>query len=66
MQDVHEILVEHLDQIALFGLSVTQVVTLTNEFPQWNIFKWSNEYYGQVRELAMGQQRIQCYPTPSS
>lgn len=55
MQAVHEIIVEHQDHIAFFGLSIAQVMTLINECLQCNIFKWSNEYYRQVRGLAMGQ-----------
>ncbi|VDL82279.1 unnamed protein product [Nippostrongylus brasiliensis] len=55
MQAVHEILVEHQGQLNLYGLNRAQVMTLTNECLQCNVFRWSNNYYKQVSELAMGQ-----------
>ncbi|WKY02527.1 hypothetical protein Q1695_016084 [Nippostrongylus brasiliensis] len=55
MQAVHEILVEHQGQLNLYGLNIAQVMTLTNECLQCNVFRWSNNYYKQVSGLAMGQ-----------
>ncbi|VDL82307.1 unnamed protein product [Nippostrongylus brasiliensis] len=55
MQAVHEILEEHQGQLNFYGLSIAQVMTLTNECLQCNVFKWSNSYYKQVSGLAMGQ-----------
>ncbi|VDO19472.1 unnamed protein product [Heligmosomoides polygyrus] len=55
MQAVFEMLGEYQDQISLYGLSIAQVMTITDECLQCNIFKWSNEYYRQIRGLAMGQ-----------
>ncbi|VDO87154.1 unnamed protein product [Heligmosomoides polygyrus] len=55
MQAVHEILVEHEVQLALFGLNIAQIMVLIDECLQRNIFKWFKQYYKQVRGLAMGQ-----------
>lgn len=38
MKASHEIIAEHQDKVALFGLSVTQVMTLINECLQYDIF----------------------------
>ncbi|VDL68119.1 unnamed protein product, partial [Nippostrongylus brasiliensis] len=46
---------QHQAVMNLYGLSVSQVMTLLNECLQCNVFRWSCDYYKQVRGLAMGQ-----------
>ncbi|VDP22117.1 unnamed protein product [Heligmosomoides polygyrus] len=55
LQAVSEILTERQTCVNLYGLSVSQVMTLVNECLMCNVFKWSGEYYRQIRGLAMGQ-----------
>ncbi|VDP51076.1 unnamed protein product [Heligmosomoides polygyrus] len=58
LQAVSEFLTENEASVNLYGLSVSQVVTLVNECLMCNVFKWSGEYYRQIRGLAMGQRYI--------
>ncbi|VDP44783.1 unnamed protein product [Heligmosomoides polygyrus] len=55
LQAVSEILTERQTWVNLYGLSVSQIMTLVNECLMCNVFKWSGEYYRQIRKLAMGQ-----------
>ncbi|VDL73220.1 unnamed protein product [Nippostrongylus brasiliensis] len=55
LQAVSEMMTQHQAVMNLYGLSVSQVMTLLNECLQCNVFRWSGEYYKHVRGLAMGQ-----------
>ncbi|VDP07115.1 unnamed protein product [Heligmosomoides polygyrus] len=55
LQAVAEILTEHEGNVNLYGLSVAQVMSLTNECLMCNVFKRSGEYYMQMRGVAMGK-----------
>ncbi|XGW16426.1 hypothetical protein V3C99_001696, partial [Haemonchus contortus] len=55
MQATHELLNEHAGSINMYGLSVSHVMTLVKECLDCSIFRWSGQYFRQVRGLAMGQ-----------
>ena len=55
LQAVSEILIEHQTQLNFYGLSISCIMTLLNECLMCNVFRWSGQYYKQVRGLAMGQ-----------
>uniref|UniRef100_A0A7I4XWM4 Reverse transcriptase domain-containing protein n=1 Tax=Haemonchus contortus TaxID=6289 RepID=A0A7I4XWM4_HAECO len=55
MQATHELLNTHAGSINMYGLTVSQVMTLVKECLDCSIFRWSGRYFKQVRGLAMGQ-----------
>ncbi|VDP62610.1 unnamed protein product, partial [Heligmosomoides polygyrus] len=55
LQAVWEILTEFQTGINLYGLTIVQLMTLINECLTCNVFKWSGDFYKQIRGLAMGQ-----------
>ena len=55
LQALSELLDKHARCINTFGLSKARILILIRECLKCNIFKWSGEYYSQVRGLAMGQ-----------
>ncbi|XGW13478.1 hypothetical protein V3C99_000084, partial [Haemonchus contortus] len=55
MQATHELLNEHAGSINMYGLSVSHVMTLVKECLDCSIFRWSGQYFRQIRGLAMGQ-----------
>ncbi|KAK6763662.1 hypothetical protein RB195_024111 [Necator americanus] len=55
MQAVHELLTQCQTSFNMCGLSIRQIVTLINECLNCSIFRWSGQYYRQLRGLAMGQ-----------
>ncbi|VDL72529.1 unnamed protein product [Nippostrongylus brasiliensis] len=55
LQALAEMMELHENNIVTFGLSKAQVVTLVKECLKCNIFRWSGNYYSQIRGLAMGQ-----------
>uniref|UniRef100_A0A7I4Z1G1 Reverse transcriptase domain-containing protein n=1 Tax=Haemonchus contortus TaxID=6289 RepID=A0A7I4Z1G1_HAECO len=55
MQATHELLNTHAGSINMYGLSVSQVMTLVKKCLDCSIFRWSGRYFKQVRGLAMGQ-----------
>uniref|UniRef100_A0A7I4YC46 Reverse transcriptase domain-containing protein n=1 Tax=Haemonchus contortus TaxID=6289 RepID=A0A7I4YC46_HAECO len=55
LQATHELLNEHAGSINMCGLSVSHVMTLVKECLDCSIFRWSGQYFRQVRGLAMGQ-----------
>ncbi|XGW03988.1 hypothetical protein V3C99_015267 [Haemonchus contortus] len=55
LQAVLEILSEHHASLNLYGLTIRHIMLLLDESLKCNVFRWSGEYYKQVRGLAMGQ-----------
>ena len=55
MQAVCELLTDNEKEINLYGFSIGQVMTLIKECLSCTIFRWSGNYYEQLRGLAMGQ-----------
>ncbi|EYC06837.1 hypothetical protein Y032_0073g732 [Ancylostoma ceylanicum] len=55
LQALSEMLDKYAANINTFGLSKARIMTLTSECLKCNIFKWSGQYYSQIRGLAMGQ-----------
>ena len=55
LQAISEMLDKHFSSINTYGLSRTRILVLIKECLKCNIFRWSGEYYSQVRGLAMGQ-----------
>ena len=55
LQALSELLDQHSEQMETFGLNKLHIMTLIGECLSCNIFKWSGNYYSQVRGLAMGQ-----------
>ncbi|KAK6762864.1 hypothetical protein RB195_023533 [Necator americanus] len=55
MQAVHELLTQRQASLNMYGLSIRQIMTLINECLNCSIFRWSGQYYRQLRGLAMGQ-----------
>ncbi|XGW09965.1 hypothetical protein V3C99_011891 [Haemonchus contortus] len=55
LQATHELLNEHAGSINMYGLSVSHIMTLVKECLDCSIFRWSGQYFRQVRGLAMGQ-----------
>ncbi|XGW35389.1 hypothetical protein V3C99_018975 [Haemonchus contortus] len=55
LQAVLEILPEHHASLNLYGLTIKHIMLLLDESLKCNVFRWSGEYYKQVRGLAMGQ-----------
>ncbi|EYB84864.1 hypothetical protein Y032_0308g2042 [Ancylostoma ceylanicum] len=55
LQALHEMLMVHEREIEMYGLSRTRVMTLIRECLNCTVFKWSGNYFSQIRGLAMGQ-----------
>ncbi|KAK6739855.1 hypothetical protein RB195_008383 [Necator americanus] len=55
MQAVHELLTQRQASLNMYGLSIRQIMTLIDECLNCSIFRWSGQYYRQLRGLAMGQ-----------
>ncbi|VDL68070.1 unnamed protein product [Nippostrongylus brasiliensis] len=55
LRAVHEILVEHPADLNLYGLSISQTISLLEECLMCNVFKWAGQYFKQIRGLAMGR-----------
>ncbi|KAK6763170.1 hypothetical protein RB195_023762 [Necator americanus] len=55
MQAVHELLTQRQASLNMYGFSIRQIMTLINECLNCSIFRWSGQYYRQLRGLAMGQ-----------
>ncbi|KAK6732749.1 hypothetical protein RB195_016858 [Necator americanus] len=55
MQAVHELLTQRQASLNMYGFSIRQITTLINEYLNFSIFRWSGQYYRQLRGLAMGQ-----------
>lgn len=46
---------EHHTVINIYGLRMSQVMTLLSKCLQCNVFRWSGEYFKQLRDLAVGR-----------
>ncbi|XGW13724.1 hypothetical protein V3C99_000216 [Haemonchus contortus] len=55
LEAIYELLCEHEPDLHLHGFTVTQVMTILAECLGCSVFRWSCEYYKQLRGLAMGQ-----------
>uniref|UniRef100_A0A7I4Y5W9 Reverse transcriptase domain-containing protein n=1 Tax=Haemonchus contortus TaxID=6289 RepID=A0A7I4Y5W9_HAECO len=55
LEAIYELLCEHEPDLHLHGFTVTQVMTILAECLECSFFRWSGEYYKQLRSLAMGQ-----------
>ncbi|XGW05002.1 hypothetical protein V3C99_015857, partial [Haemonchus contortus] len=55
MQAILELLIEYESSVNTYGLTITQVMVLIKECLECSIFRWSGQYYRQIRGLAMGQ-----------
>ena len=55
LQAVSKMFERHVSSTNIYGLSRTRILVLIKECMKCNIFKWSGEYYSQIRGLAMGQ-----------
>ncbi|XGW33962.1 hypothetical protein V3C99_018028 [Haemonchus contortus] len=55
MEAVLELLNQYQSVINMHGFSIDQVMSLLKECLSCNIFRWSGEYFEQIRGLAMGQ-----------
>uniref|UniRef100_A0A7I4XT58 Reverse transcriptase domain-containing protein n=1 Tax=Haemonchus contortus TaxID=6289 RepID=A0A7I4XT58_HAECO len=55
MEAVLELLNQYQSMINMHGFSIDQVMSLLKECLSCNIFRWSGEYFEQIRGLAMGQ-----------
>ncbi|EYC43648.1 hypothetical protein Y032_0485g2323 [Ancylostoma ceylanicum] len=58
MQAISELLLENERNINLHGLSTSQVMVLLKACLECNVFKWSGNYFAQIRGLAMGQRLV--------
>uniref|UniRef100_A0A0K0DBD2 Reverse transcriptase domain-containing protein n=1 Tax=Angiostrongylus cantonensis TaxID=6313 RepID=A0A0K0DBD2_ANGCA len=54
MEAIHELLIHHEGAINMYGFSIQQLMTLLEERLNCSIFRWSGNYYAQIRGLAMG------------
>ncbi|KAK6763666.1 hypothetical protein RB195_024115 [Necator americanus] len=55
IQAMFELLKENIRTINLHGLSISQLMVLLKACLDCNIFRWSGNYFAQLRGLAMGQ-----------
>uniref|UniRef100_A0A7I4Z6D1 Reverse transcriptase domain-containing protein n=1 Tax=Haemonchus contortus TaxID=6289 RepID=A0A7I4Z6D1_HAECO len=55
MQAIPELLNEYESSVNTYGLTITQMMVLIKECLECSIFRWSGQYYRQIRGLAMGQ-----------
>ena len=55
MQAVFELLSENQSAINFYGFSIRQLMSLLKECLSCTVFRWSGNYYAQMRGLAMGQ-----------
>ncbi|KAK6733756.1 hypothetical protein RB195_017488 [Necator americanus] len=55
MQAVFELLTEHQSSINMYGFSVEQLMVVLRECLKCTVFRWSGNYFAQIRGLAMGE-----------
>ncbi|XGW28254.1 hypothetical protein V3C99_008224, partial [Haemonchus contortus] len=55
MQAILELLIEYESSVNTYGLTIAQIMVLIKECLECSIFRWSGQYYRQIRGLAMGQ-----------
>ena len=55
MQAIFELLSEHQGAINMYGLSIQQLMPFIKECLNCSIFRWSGNYFAQMKGLAMGQ-----------
>uniref|UniRef100_A0A0K0D9Z5 Reverse transcriptase domain-containing protein n=1 Tax=Angiostrongylus cantonensis TaxID=6313 RepID=A0A0K0D9Z5_ANGCA len=55
MQAIFELLTQHEGEINMYGFKIEQLMALLKKCLSCSIFRWSGNYYAQIRGLAMGQ-----------
>ncbi|KAK6761080.1 hypothetical protein RB195_022228 [Necator americanus] len=55
LQALSEMTDLHGNNLETYGLSETRIITLIKECVNCNIFRWSGNYFAELRGLAMGQ-----------
>ncbi|KAK6737672.1 hypothetical protein RB195_020029 [Necator americanus] len=55
LQATSELLLEHQGTLNMYGFAIQQIMMLLSECLRCSVFRWSGQYYRQIRGLAMGQ-----------
>ncbi|KAK6765453.1 hypothetical protein RB195_025392 [Necator americanus] len=55
LQATSELLLEHQETLNMYGFAIQQIMMLLSECLRCSVFRWSGQYYRQIRGLAMGQ-----------
>ncbi|KAK6734614.1 hypothetical protein RB195_018044 [Necator americanus] len=55
LQATSELLLEHQGTLNMYGFAIQQIMMLLSECLRYSVFRWSGQYYRQIRGLAMGQ-----------